>query len=235
VAFNFLNDPYIAIIGDIKKSKEIEDRKSVQNKLEETLNMINEKYGKGISAKFTITLGDEFQGLLSSGRFVMNIIEEIQREMYPVEIRFGVGIGHITTDINSEMAIGADGPAYHKAREAIEFLKEDEQKNKTNASDIRIKSDGDNEATTIMLNTILSLLAVVKAGWSDRQREIIWDTIKYQDGQAKSADRLDVVQSSIQRGLNNGNYYAYKDAIDIISKEMDCIRKEENDENLHIT
>jgi len=225
MAFYFINDPYIAIIGDIKKSKELEDRKSVQNKLEETLNAINKKYGEGISAKFTITLGDEFQGLLSAGSSVMEIIEEIQREMYPVEIRFGVGIGPITTDINSEMAIGADGPAYHKAREAIEFLKEDEQKNKTNASDIRIEEDGDNGASTIMLNTILSLLAVVKTGWSDRQREIIWDTMKYQDGQAKSAERLEVAQSSIQRGLNNGNYYAYKDAIDIISKEMKGIRR----------
>lgn len=225
--FFFSNNPYVAIIGDIKKSKKLEDRKSVQNKLEKTLNIINKKYYEDISAKFMITLGDEFQGLLCDGSNVMSIIEEIQREMYPIEIRFGIGVGSITTDINSEMAIGADGPGYYKARQAIEYLKENEQKNKTHASDIRIEVEGDNEASTTMLNTIMALLAVVKTNWTDRQREIIWDTMKYQDGQAKSAERLKVAQSSVQRGLNNGNYYAYKDAIDTICNVLKEIRRED--------
>jgi hypothetical protein len=218
--FFFYNNPYIAIIGDIKKSKEHEDRKSVQTKLKKTLNEINEKYSEDISAKFMITLGDEFQGLLCDGVNTMNIIEEIQREMHPVEIRFGVGIGSITTDINSEMAIGADGPGYYKARQAIDFLKENEQKNKINASDLRIEADGDNEATIIMLNTILSLLAIIKNNWTGRQREIIWDMIKHNDGQAKSAERLKIAQSSVQRGLNGGSFYAYKEALDVISNTL---------------
>jgi len=221
------NNPYIAIIGDIKKSKKFADRKSVQTELKKTLNTINEKYSENISAKFMITLGDEFQGLLCHGINAMNIIEEIQREMYPVEIRFGLGGGSITTDINSEMAIGADGPGYYKARQAIEFLKENEQKNKTYTSDIRIEVDCDNEATTIMLNAILSLLAVIKNNWTDRQREIIWDTMKNKDGQAKSAERLNIEQSSVQRGLNNGHFYAYKDATDIISNALKELRRKD--------
>lgn len=64
---------------------------------------------------------------------MLDIIEEIQRQMYPVEIRFGVGVGQKTIEINAEMAIGADGPGYYMAREAIEALKQSEQKNKTQA------------------------------------------------------------------------------------------------------
>ena len=135
--FNF--DPYIAIIGDIKNSKELENRKSIQIKLNSVLNSINEKYKSEISANFMITLGDEFQGLLCSGAVVLDIIEEIQREMYPVEMRFGVGVGQISTEINAKMAIGADGPGYYKAREAIETLKQSEQKSKTQAAYIRIE------------------------------------------------------------------------------------------------
>ena len=93
--FNF--KPYIAIIGDIKKSKELENRKNIQVRLNYVLSEINEKYNSVISAKFMITLGDEFQGLLCSGDRVLDIIEEIQRQMYPVEIRFGIGVGQITT------------------------------------------------------------------------------------------------------------------------------------------
>ena len=196
--FLFKRDSYIAIIGDIKKSKKLKDRNIVQSNMKKALDNINAKYSKDISSKFLITLGDEFQGLLHNGSNVVNIIQEIQSDMYPVEIRFGIGVGQITTDINFEMAIGADGPGYYKARQAIEFLKENERKNKTHALDIRIEIDRDNDEAAIMLNTILSLLAVVKYNWTDRQREIIWDMMEHKDSQAKSAHRLKVAQSTIQ-------------------------------------
>jgi len=224
--FSFKNNSYIAIIGDMKNSRIMNDRNSVQNELKNILIGVNDKYSKDISAKFMITLGDEFQGLLHDGGHVMHIIEEIQREMHPVEIRFGIGVGPITTEINFEMAIGADGPGYYKARQAIEFLEKDERKNMTHASDIRIEVDGDNEDAVAVMNTVLSLLTVVKANWTDRQREIIRDTMKYQDSQAKSAGRLKVGQSSIQRGLKSGNFYVYRDAIDTLSTVLMEIRRE---------
>lgn len=224
--FLFSYKPYVAVIGDIKSSKKIEDRKNLQEKLKITLGKINKKYEQDISAKFMITLGDEFQGLLCNGENVFTIVEEIQREMYPVEIRFGFGVGAITTEINPEMAIGADGPGYYKARNAIEFLKKNERKNKIHISDIRIEIDEDKNSIAEMLNTILSLLAVVKNNWTDRQREIIWDMTKYQDGQEKSAERLGIAQSSVQRGLTNGNYYAYKEAMKTISNVLREIRRD---------
>ncbi len=224
MSFLFSYKPYVAIIGDIKSSKKIENRKNTQEKLKNTLEKINEKYKQDISAKFMITLGDEFQGLLCDGKMAFIIIEEVQRKMYPAEIRFGIGVGAITTEINPEMAIGADGPGYYKARDAIEFLKKNVRKNKTQISDIRIEIDEDRNSIAEMLNTILSLLAVVKNDWSDRQREIIWDIVTYQDGQEKSAERLGIDQSSVQRGLINGNYYAYKEAMETISNVLSEIR-----------
>ena len=202
--FRCKNNSYIAIIGDMKNSKIMNDRNAVQNALKNLLDRVNEKYSKDISAKFMITLGDEFQGLLHDGAHVMHIIEEIQSAMYPVEIRFGIGVGPITTDINVNMAIGADGPGYYKARQAIEFLKENEDKNMTHAADIRIEVDGDNDDSTAVMNTVLSLLTIVKANWTGRQREIIWDTIKYNDSQAKSAGRLKVAQRT---SLNAEYFY----------------------------
>jgi SatD family (SatD) len=224
--FFFINNPYIAIIGDIKKSRELKDRDHVQEQLKETLSIINEKYENDISAKFLITLGDEFQGLLHTGHHIIKIIEEIQRSINPVKVRFGIGVGEIVTDINPNMALGADGPGYYKARQAIDFLKLSEQKRKSHASDIRIEVDGENETTVILLNTILSLLSVIKGNWSERQREIIWDALIHQDGQKKSAERLHVAQSSIQRGLINGNYYAYKEAIDTVNRILAEIGEE---------
>jgi len=225
--FFFSFNPYIAIIGDIKESRKLNDRKGTQDKLLEILNEINEKYKQDISSKFMITLGDEFQGLLNSGANVMSIIFDIEQKMYPVKIRFGVGIGEITTNINTEMAIGADGPGYYKARDAVKYLKESEMKNRTNASDIRIDVDEDNENTAIMLNTILSLLTAIKELWTDRQREIIWDMLAHQDGQKNAAVRLNITQSAVQKSLANGKYYAYKEAIETIEKALCAIRRKD--------
>ena len=70
-----------------------------------------------------MTLGDEFQGLLFNGRKVFDIIPKIKMDIYPVEIRYGIGVGQITTSINTDMALGADGPGFYNARKAIDFLK----------------------------------------------------------------------------------------------------------------
>ena len=137
--FSFSFKPYLAIIGDLKHSRDISDRYVVQEKLNKVLGEINESYSRDLSSKFTITLGDEFQGLLNCGVNTMRIISDIERRMYPVKIRFGIGIGSITTDINTEMAIGADGPGYYKAREAIEYLRIIEKRNSTQAADIRFE------------------------------------------------------------------------------------------------
>ncbi len=122
---------YYAIIGDIKRSKKIENRCEIQEKLKKILDNVNSIYNNDISAKFLITLGDEFQGLLEITAPILEIIKYIQREIYPIKLRFGVGIGNVSTLINHEAAIGADEPAFYAAREMIEFLREQEKKLKS--------------------------------------------------------------------------------------------------------
>ena len=223
--FSFSCNPKIALIGDIKDSKQLKDRKTVQELLKATLERINHQYSKDISARFTITLGDEFQGLLCEGEHLLDIIDEIQKGLYPVEIRFGIGVGPITTEINSEIAIGADGPAFYHARSAIEDLKQQEQKYKTQSSKIRIVIEEDKNFTAEMINSIFSLLTVIQNNWTKRQREIIWDCEQYQDSQLKSAKRLGIAQSSVQRALINGNYYAYKEAKNTVNHVLKEIRR----------
>lgn len=203
---------FIAVIGDIKESKKLKNRNEVQVKLKNILQQLNEQYKEEIVAKFMITLGDEFQGLLQVGKHVVDMIEMIQNEMYPVKLRFGIGVGEITTEINPEMAIGADGPGYYMAREAIETLKKNEQKNKMQTADIRIEIAQDEQGVSSMLNTIFALMAVIRNGWTERQREIIVDYMRYQGSQTECAMRLNVTQSSVQRGLTNAHYYAYAEA-----------------------
>ena len=222
----FFHKPYIAIIGDIKNSKKLQDRLAVQVNLKNVLKKVNDAYSSDIASKFTITLGDEFQGLLHNGSHVMEIISSIEREMYPVKIRFGIGIGTITTEIDPQMAIGADGPSYYRAREAIEYLRKSEKRKQTDTADIHIETDRDHTSVVVLLNTIFTLMTVIKESWSGRQREVIWDMLVHQDSQVNAAKRLHIQQPTVQKLLAKGNYYAYKDAFDTVGEVLGEIKKD---------
>lgn len=222
--FFFDSRPYIAIIGDIVDSKKISNRFEIQTKLKNVLEDINTKYSNDIESKFMITLGDEFQGLLKGGNNVINIIEYIQIKMYPIHIRFGIGIGKIETEINNLIPFGADGSAYHTARKMIEKLKAAEKKNKSSNANIMISSDGDHSDLELLLNTILSLSTAIKQRWTDRQREVAFDCLLNGDNQREAAIRLDIGQPSVHKLLSKADYYSYKKAMDVVSQALSNIK-----------
>ena len=204
---------FAAVIGDIKDSRKLENRKEVQKRLQKVLDRLNRKYEEDIVSSYLITLGDEFQGLLCSGKNILNMINEIKMEMYPVRLRFGIGFGTITTDIRREMALGADGPGYYRAREAVEVLKEREKKNRPVPADLCLKMEEEDRDKEVLLNTVFDLLYVVEVGWTERQREIIWDMLVYGDGQQNTAARLSISQPTVQKALAAGSYYTYENAL----------------------
>lgn len=204
---------FVAVIGDIKDSRHLENRKEVQTHMQTILEQVNEKYEEYIASRFLITLGDEFQGLLYTGENVLHIISEIRMQLYPVHLRFGIGFGQITTDIRAEMALGADGPGYYRARESIERLKEREKKNRPVPAELCFKMGEQNRRTEIMLNTIFNLIYVIEKNWTKRQREIIWDMLLYEDGQQNTARRLNISQPTVQKALAAGGYYTYENAL----------------------
>lgn len=215
---------FVAIIGDMKDSRHLENRKEVQVRLQGILDRLNEKYKDDIVSRFLITLGDEFQGLLSSGKDILDMVNEIRMEMYPVRLRFGIGFGQITTDIRTEMALGADGPGYYRAREAVELLKEREKKNRSVLSELCLKMDETHRDKEILLNTVFDLMYVVESGWTDRQREVIWDMLLHGDGQQNTAGRLGITQSTVQKTLAAGSYYTYESALKNVSEILGDIQ-----------
>ena len=214
---------FVAIIGDIRGSRSLTQRREIQENLGIILQEINEGFEADIAAKFLITLGDEFQGLLFDGRSLLKIIEKIKMSLYPVTFRFGIGMGRITTDIYPEMALGADGPAFYRARSAIELLKENESKKKAVLSDLSFRFEEKNSTTERLLNTAFTLLYSLEQTWTDRQREIITDQLFHQDGQKASALRLGITQSAVHKALSAGSYYTYEKALKEITSVMEEI------------
>ncbi len=227
--FFYFYDKYVAIIGDIVDSKKIDDRKVIQQKFKKVLADINVKYSEDIASKFTITLGDGFQGLLKSRKNIMKIICEIEMAMTPIELRFGIGIGNISTDINLDNSSEIDGSAYHRARKMIKEIESKKFQYTERHSSIMICSEENNIEIDELLNSILSVCTALKSKWTDRQKEIIYAYLSNDENQYKTADILNIGQPSVNKALSKARFYSYKSAIDTVDSFLSKERGEPND------
>lgn len=211
---------YIAMIGDLVSSRLIPDRQAVQRTLKDILKKINDEHQTIIASRFTITLGDEFQGLLSQAESLFNMMETVKRAMHPVRIRFGIGVGDITTDIDPTLSIGADGPAFYNARDSIEAIRKLQQTKWSVESELRIKTA--NAELDELLNTALATCSWMERHWSKRQREII-ETYRLYTDQRLAAERLGINQSSVHRGLKNSGFYLYLSAREVVTRNLQTL------------
>jgi hypothetical protein len=117
---------YVAVIGDVVQSRALspEARAQLQEDLSDFLVILNQGYADVIQSGFVITSGDEFQGLLKDASIVPDIIWATGARFEPARVRYGVGYGALYTALQP-IAIGMDGPAFHRAREAITRAREE--------------------------------------------------------------------------------------------------------------
>lgn len=218
---------YIAIIGDIYDSRLIDDREDIQKKLLEVLSFINKKYQSNLAAEFSISMGDSFQGLLKITAPFTQIILDIELELFPIELRFGIGIGEISTSIDLKNSQLNDGPAYHHAREAIERIERSEQQYATRKTNILL-SQQNKTAVGELINVIFALNTAIKSKWSNRQKEIIKFYLNNNENQYDTAHALNIGQSSVSKALKSTNFYTYKSALEDIQAYINRGGNEKN-------
>ena len=117
-----------AIIADMVHSRDFaaDARRKLQRRLQVVLRDWNHTYADSLLSEFTITTGDEFQGLLKNPIMLPEMIRSLETLLPEVEFRWGVGFGELFTDLTTR-AVGMDGPAWHNAREAIIRAEKDNQ------------------------------------------------------------------------------------------------------------
>ncbi len=113
-------EPVTAVIGDLVASRQLSpsDRREVQVQLRQFLSWLNQEYRAAVLSDFVITTGDEFQALLRDPELIPDLAWELKAKLGNVGVRLGIGFGTIYTPLRP-VAIGMDGPAFHRARVAI--------------------------------------------------------------------------------------------------------------------
>lgn len=207
---------YIAVKIDIVNSRKIEERKKLQEKfLKITQSDANLVFEESIISRFVVTHGDELQVLLEVGPAVVDIINFFIDEMEPIKIRFGIGIGNLSTIIQP-LAIGMDGQAFHFAKEAIDVAH-----NKKKYVVVKTES----ELQTRVFNSFFDLMFSIRDDWSPIQKEIISLTRKGYV-QESIASYLNISQPAVSKNLRNAkwkSYYEAEETLKAIFEELDLI------------
>ena len=200
---------YLALIADVIDSKMVQERLDLQKQVEKTLQKMNELFGDYLASRFTLTLGDEFQALLKVDAPVFQIIDTLRSELTPTQLRFGIGLGEIVTDIDPLQSIGADGPAYWNARAAINLV---HQKNDYGNTQIYFSSGKENQ--DFFVNALIASGEAIRSGWRDSQEEILLNLLKrsvYSESfsQQDLAQSLAINPSALSKRLKSSSIRVY--------------------------
>lgn len=186
---------YLAVIGDLRRSRAATDRDRVQDRLEAALARVSHEQAEALASSLVITVGDEFQGLLHHPAAVLDLLTGYEAGMFASPTRFGLGWGTLSTKLKPT-AIGMDGPCFHAARAALERGK---------AEDRWVTVEGFGERRDQILNGIFALLGSVRSEWTVTQAETIAQ-MRSVATQKEVARRRGVAASTVHKALRGALY-----------------------------
>ncbi|NOY76822.1 MAG: hypothetical protein GXO76_03010 [Calditrichaeota bacterium] len=181
---------YCVLTADIHQSRLVANRQELQDQIEASLQTVNQTFASSIGVPFTITLGDEWQGIVQTLSAAYEIAVYFIETFHPVRLAIGIGEGKIETawrQRSSEM----DGEAFHRSRNALE---EARRKNR------RIRFATSRTHEDVLLNAITFLLQIQRESWTEKQFKKFSVYRKFRNT-IKTAEAIGVSQSDIHQTL----------------------------------
>lgn len=107
------------LLGDVVGSRRAPDRPELQRRLIETLNTVADRHASPLS----MTIGDEFQGRYDRLDRALAASWHLHLGTFGfARLRISIGWGEITVESGGNLPFGQDGPAWWRARDALETL-----------------------------------------------------------------------------------------------------------------
>ena len=152
-------DESVVIIADVRGSRKMasDERYEGQLYLKSAIIQINENFSDWIEAPFMITRGDEFQGVVCDMQSAFTIMLELERLLFPLQLRYGIGKGTIQK-MGSKIPIEMDGPAFHRANSALNQIKKSRQ---------CFLCHTEETSSDLIVNTVLALMCAIKSRWNE--------------------------------------------------------------------
>lgn len=151
---------HFILMGDVIKSRE-QDPPELVESFKSLIASCNRNLRQQILSPYTITLGDEFQGVAGSLRGLLDSIfylEEVRiKRCYSFKLRFVAHYGEISTPLNTKIAYSMMGPGLTRARELLSVKRRSRPRFNFDLSDSRHEKD---------LNRLFSVLDGITERWN---------------------------------------------------------------------
>jgi hypothetical protein len=188
---------YLVLIGDLVASRDSTNRKTLQQQLKAVLMHLNERSAGPVSP-YTLTLGDEFQAVFKTAEPVFDDMVQILAALHPVRVRFSLGLGEITTELNRDQALGMDGPAFYRARDGIDRLKD--------SGDL-FRLEGLPDTWAALADGSLRLLSKAMQKWEANRLAILHDLLTGLPVKRIAGD-LAVTEQAVYKNISSGGLEA---------------------------
>jgi len=170
----------------------------------ETLpNRLSKLHHPQLVAGFTMSRGDEIQGVLTGWLTAPEVLRILRYTCRPLHLRIGIGLG-IHTGRLTENPWELNGPAFFRARSALDELKSSRQPR------TKIVTGGE-AALDQLLNAVLVLLDNIELDWTEAQ----WEAVHVYEAAgtyAAAADRLGIAPQNVHKRCQAAHWNAVREA-----------------------
>jgi hypothetical protein len=202
------------LMADVVSSRS-KDQKQLMQDFKQITASINQQHQSQLESPLTITLGDEFQGVVKSVKAALQIIlsidEEILFQQEGFQLRYVLLEGRIDTPINEKIAYGMLGEGLTNARKALQEAK---------ATTQRYHFDLKNKKMSHALTNSFIVYQGLTDDWKvERDHALIMEFLKAKDYKVV-AEELGKTRSQIwkrQKSLRINEYIAIKEVINYIA------------------
>ncbi len=194
------------LTADLIASRRDRNRAASQDRLEGALRHVNRALAESIAVPFTVTLGDEWQGLLATPAAALEADFLFRHLLHPLPVASGVGAGGVSTPLRERTAL-MDGPCFHRAREALGRAKARRDPATVLASGDPLLDDA--------VNALCLLLHGLAGRWTEKQFRSL-DAYLTHGTEAAAARAVGVTQPTLHQSLDRSQAKLYLEARDAL-------------------
>lgn len=186
---------YAVLMGDIVASEQAPSRRETHRVFNKAIARANKRHAEAIASPLTITLGDEFQGLLTGLAKAWDLAAELRLALLSdaVPCRFVLGAATLDTPLNPARAWNMMGEGLARAREKLD--------DKRSANAFRF-SFPDDPVIEPLLDAAGDALTQTELGWTETQRRYFHSSRGAGRSIARIAKDFGVSERSVYKVLN---------------------------------
>lgn len=223
--------PVAVLTADVVKSTRYgpSERRELHDLLLETFSAAAEKFPAAwaTSLTFSITAGDEFQGVIADVSAAFRILVYVRAELAMSalssipELRAGIGLGSVTVP-GGTSSWEQDGPAFVRSRRALESLKKSRREWRRTAI---VTGDRHRDGA---LAAVLGLCDHIQQRWTQPQWQAIHHTIE--GAKTKEvASRLGIARQNVTKRLQAAGWPAVDAAMTHVACSLTQVEYDERD------